>query len=587
MRKSKGNTFVIFVILIVAWIAIYLLRILYLDSDIPNYGVLFYQQVDEGPYGYLALNELNYGCINPDYNVTSVNQYTAPHLRTNIVGNFFIWITMKIFGDTYYGYRMSSVFCMLFNYILIFLILIYINKNYCQNCKQSKLYLLLIFGCLTFDFSYFNAARIVETSIYRMLFILLVITLFFYIKKESFFKYVLLGFLVIFSVFGIYITNVFLVVSFGLFFIYRFCKGDKKKNLRCILGFSIGGGIALLLCECYMRYFWKTGIVENTLKIIDNFSGIGGYIETGTANRFTYFLDFFGNSFNLYNPILFALTLLALPIVIGYAVKKRDDYIVLVFCMYISFFLQTMYSEDYIIRKYIVITPAVIIMIYYLLTHFTDIIQSWGRVKKAIYILYITIISCFIIFVDLYRLKFIEDKSNLDFSWLDKRVIIILSLILTGAFMYLSVIYILKNKFSLRIMFITYVLMTFINIYMITEHNFRNLTFADRNIMIEMNNIDLPDKYIIGNYMISFTLYNKYVSVANYYDDMENMLLKNKNWLYFDYSTNWDPQAEIYIESIIKNPEYHLVMYREFKREKSTLGVVRNVALYKLEKIEN
>ena len=83
---------------ILAWLAIFSIRIIHLDSDMPNYGIAYYQQVDEGPYAYLALNKINYGYINPDLMVDEVDQYTAPHLRTNLVGNLLSYITIKIFG---------------------------------------------------------------------------------------------------------------------------------------------------------------------------------------------------------------------------------------------------------------------------------------------------------------------------------------------------------------------------------------------------------------------------------------------------------------------------------------------------------
>ena len=110
MKSSKK--IIVGTLIAVLWMVLYSLRILNLDADMPNYGIAFYQQIDEGPYSYLALNQLNYGCINPDISVDEVEQYTAPHLRTNLVGNLLTFICLKVFGDTYYGFRLGSIICM-------------------------------------------------------------------------------------------------------------------------------------------------------------------------------------------------------------------------------------------------------------------------------------------------------------------------------------------------------------------------------------------------------------------------------------------------------------------------------------------
>ena len=175
----------------------------------------------------------------------------------------------------------------------------------------------------------------------------------------------------------------------------------------------------------------------------------------------------------------------------------------------------------------------------------------------------------------------------MDFSWWDKRIIFGVTIITTALLLYCILVCVWDRKLVIqKKACILVALSSFvINIYMNWNYIYTNLTFTDRDIMIEMNDMHMESKYVVGQYMLSFTLYNNYVPVINYYDSMEKTLMNNKEWYYFDYSTNWDPGMTGYIDSIITDPDYHLIMEREFVRETKTLGVVRNVALYKIEKI--
>ena len=55
-----------------AWICILLFflfiisRLLFLDEDLPPWGIINYQPIDEGSYAILALNQYNYDAISPD-----------------------------------------------------------------------------------------------------------------------------------------------------------------------------------------------------------------------------------------------------------------------------------------------------------------------------------------------------------------------------------------------------------------------------------------------------------------------------------------------------------------------------------------
>ncbi len=437
------------VLVVVVWLMMFSLRILNLDADSPNYGIGYYQQIDEGPYSYLALHQMNYGCINPDIEIEDINQYTSPHLRTNIIGNLFSIITFKLFGDNYYGMRMSSIFCMLINYILIFYILMKLCSKYSKNVEKDRIIMLVLFFILTLDFTFSLASRIVETSIYRMMFVLLGIVIFLSVK-DSWKRYILLGFVSVFSVFGIYITNLFFVLAcIGILF-FESIFGDRKKQLRKWGGYAIGGGGALVLCECYMQLFWHTGIISNCLQIISNFSNVEGYVDTGASGRIYYLANFFSNSFHLYNPFLLFFSACIFPMLVHICIKRKDQNIIFLVLIYIFFFIQTMVSEDFIIRKYIIVVPIQIFLLYIIGINMKYYIKELQKSTIIFYFTYITACAIFTLSIFLYRFKLMPDSSTLDFTSIDKRILFVFGLcsVLVG------VAYLLYKIFDNMYMFI-------------------------------------------------------------------------------------------------------------------------------------
>ena len=89
-------------------ISIYFLRILNLDQDLPPWGIGYYQPVDEGSYSLLALNYTHYGYLNPTtIGDISYEVNTPLQTRTNIFGNILSIISLSLFGNNYYGFRLK------------------------------------------------------------------------------------------------------------------------------------------------------------------------------------------------------------------------------------------------------------------------------------------------------------------------------------------------------------------------------------------------------------------------------------------------------------------------------------------------
>lgn len=566
-------------------ILLFSIRIIGLDADTINWGILNYQSTDEGVYNYLALNQINFGKINPDFiELGTVQQYTAEHVRTNIVGNFFSFIGIKLLGDNYYGFRISSVICVALIFLLIYLILVEIGRKY--NSLNNNFYIscYLILFYLLFEFTFLGASRITETSIWRLLIIELVIYIFIRPLKESI-KYFLIGFFAVFSVFGIYITNLFFAFSTG-FLILCVLWNRHNSWKKIISHYLIGGCIAVFLCELYFRFFWQTNIITNVKNILQNFSTVSEYDSSvGIYNNLRLVLLFASSNFNLYNIVLFFLFLIYTPFLLIWGIRKKDEFILFLYSIYGGLFIQTFISEDYIARKYIIIAPILIFLLFIskcLNTSFQDMCKN--NLFKFFYLVYFCFIIGFCILIVVFRLFLINDNTRKDISSIDGKIILLFSLI--SIIMTIVYFFVKYKNYHKRIIticfFVIYISSICSNLYMDCKYIFFNKTYSDKKIMQELNTMEIENQYILGLYMVSFCLYNDYIPIVNNYEDMMNMMVQDRTLYYFDYSITWNTDLGNYLNSLLYPYGYELKIVKEFPREMKTFGINRSMALYTL-----
>lgn len=577
-------------IFVISFVTFYMLRVIALDADLPSYGKTGFQQVDEGSYSYLALNKINYGVINPDNIIEEVEQYTAPHLRTNFLGNLFTFAGLKILGDNYYGLRVGSVLCMFLNFVALYCLLGIIDKRYMIGKAYIKWGVMFF---MLFDFMLTVASRVVEPSVYRMFALEIILIMYFIMDDNRLVKPFLLGLVSVFSVFGIYITNLFIVLACITTLIFATYKKGIKKLIVSLGLYGVGGCISLLACNLYYSIFWETNIIRNTWQAIRNFSVYEEYQSVSSVKKLIKIvLNFCGNNFNIYDMGLWMVFLFCIPIVIMVLIKKKDDKLFFCFALYSIFFFQTLYSEDFIQRKYFIIIPVEICIIYIVF----GIVKQYGkemlcstRVKNFM-LVYYNICALFSILILIYRMTWISDGSILDFSKFDRVLILGWGIVCILVMLNIGILWILNltgNLFAKKLYF--YIIcgagLILVNIYMNARYVYTNHTYGDRNTMIAINDMEMESKYIIGSYFLGFSLYNDKIPVVNYYEEMKNMLVEEPALYYFDYSTNF--VSEDYIKGILTDTKYELVMYKEFKRDTQTLGTVRNVALYEVKKVKN
>ena len=576
------------ILIVVIVVLLFTMRIYNIDNDLPAWGIVNYQPMDEGQYATMALNKYNCDSIRLDIKLDSIHFLTSAHIRNNVIGNFFVYIGMVIFGDNYFGFRIASVIFGGLNYLLFLLILYNIKKMYgkeersnCSNWAYIAMGVLLLV-----DFTYTVACRVIETSIYRMFFLELIIFLFtissqndLYEKKIRFF---LAGLLSVGSVFAVYVTNIYIVIA--VFATIIFCGIYKGKDYfyNALFSFIAGAGIAYVLCDLYYNVVWGTSCIVNTMQIIRDFSGTNGY--TGGANLLALFelgFHFVSANSNLYNISILYIFLLLLPIIGKQIFQKKDANIFLIGSAVLFLLLQTFINEDYIVRKYIMVYPLILCLIYYIIVLGVEENISNFLNHDWIYKLIYSVI-CFAVCsgVVLYRLYFIENETYKDFSTTDKYAVLsqLIFIIIAEAIFILHITKVKQSHMFFKQCICCLVLISSIvtNVYFSIKHVYCYNSYTEKELMTNIGN-EVGEDWVYGIYAISFTLYNDIKPVVNNYTVMgQEIESTNVKW-YLDYS------AYAFPEEVMEGNKDRWIEKETYKRDFSTFGTKKSVSLYRIE----
>ena len=567
-------------------------RLLFLDSDLPPWGIINYQPVDEGAYSMLALNLYNYGDISPEIFGGEIEYITSPHIRTNILGNIVIYISLCVFGDNYWGLRISSVFC---GFVILLLFWGTINALLSQYNVKNQIRQWINLGCLFYfilDFNFVMACRVVETSIFRLLFIMIIIFLFVKTNKNIFFKFTLITFIATLSIFGIYITNIFVYLAIFIAIVGYGIKCGKKAFKNGILGIICGGALGLIPLEIYYVSVWNTGAIKNMFNSILSFSFQTGYTSSSSLRTLLKTtVHFFASNSNLYNIVLLAIMVLSIPFLIFLIKKKKDLNILFFLALIVSLYCQTLFSEDYIVRKYIIIYPIYFLLLVTLIAYKNDLKEwihemltnSHAKRNKLIMSIYIVLAIVFCIIMIWFRFFRISDGTINDFS---KKDILILSIIgiVSLIFLFGGIYYFIKNNKKMIICFaVCFLCGITTHLYLNFTYIYINPTYTERQCMIDIGQT-VGDGYVIGSFFpMGYTLYNNIKPIITSADQIAIAMEKHNEIWCLDYSDTNSSDMHGYLDSLFVNSIYQLNNYCDYYRKFSTFGSSRDVALYKIE----
>ncbi len=540
---------------------IYIFRIYKLDIDLPPWGIINYQPMDEGQYVTMALEKYNYGSMRMDFNTDSISFFTSAHMRNNIIGNILVYIGLNIFGDTYYGIRIPSVVVGL----VCFLLFLFLTKKI---SKGNNKYIVLTGILYIFDFPTLMLTRTVETTVYRELFILL--TLFCVADLEdnktiiSNIKILISGFFSVLSVFAVYITNIFLPMALLIFLIIKYRRKGIYELFESIVYFIVGSGIAYIICDLYYAIVWKSSCILNSLQIVHDFGETSGYKSVmGLLD----IINIMATNVSLYNVGVIFLFLTVLPTV--FRRKDSHNIVLLSLCLFMAYIIQTILCEDYVVRKSTMMYPLILLVLVEQIIYDKENLK-YNSILKRIFLLLLYVMMVVIV---IYRLFLIDNNTYLDFSKVDKFVLISQVIIL---FIVLFTI-IRKNIWDKNQTILLIATMSIaVNGYFGYTYVWNNNSYSEKETMIEIGNV-VGNDYVYGIYSIGFTLYNDIKPVVNTYDNMSKDINNlNINW-YLDYE-NYGFPSELQEKTEKKiNEKYN------YKREFLTFGESKGVSLYMIE----
>lgn len=470
-------------------------RVLFLDRDLPPWQLTEYQPIDEFYYSITGFNLYHYGQVAPRI----VSYVPTDGTIENLLGNILTFITLKIFGNTYFGLRMPSVIAS----FLTFLMLYFIFRRRLDN--DDKKFKVIIFWMiyLVFDFSFLIAGRVFEPTIFRTLALILVI----YFgalcwspnkpltEKHSFW----FGILSMLSILFVYSMNIFIFFALLFTIIMSSVKEDWKCILKRIIFYLFGASLVLFIFFLYRMLFTNTIQIEYSV-----------FFPSVYFRLRKFFRIFLTNIFRL-NPAFLFVCLLHLPVFIYKTYKSRDVFSILILGLLGSLSCQSFFYNAYYYRKLVIFLPLAIVMIVEATDYIDIFIERTSGFFKSVILAFSLLITLFCIY---YQYRFLPGIIGHKIYHLNIAVFIVLAC-------YIICRYFLNIISPSKIAILVFCLLFIPNIFLSDKYIYRNLSYNYRNSMIAVAQ-KINGKIIAGGWSFSMRLYNTSVPIINVYSYMYN-----------------------------------------------------------------
>lgn len=589
LRPSLRKSYIVFIVFLII-LVLFCMRGIDLEKDVPNLGLAMYQPIDEGAYSTVAINLSHYGNLHttPD----GFELQTSPHFRSNMLGNSIQYITFQFFGNNFYGMRLPSVFCAIGIFFLLACSIKELNHLFGENKKRYRIALLVILAYMCADFIFLVASRQFEPSIFRCFFTLLTFYIFLKQRKSKRMRYFWLAFLSIASIFFVYLSNFFVLVI-GLFIcIVLILQKNKKDFWHAFSFYCLGAVVAFLIAELYYRLVWDTTAIQNLLAAFSTFAQIQDYtVITQNASPILFLKNiaaFFTSNIFFYNPLLLILTLWSLIINLWIVIKKKDLIYAFIIGAILGLLFQTAFSEDYIMRKSIVILPLLLINImlaFYKSKDFLEVLQRQKCITKHILFIIFSVLIILILW-KASRVRF--DVYSADFSVTDLNCLLISSIIQCGGcllYLYFTYINPSNRKAVPCIAFIISLICVFsVNIYFSFSQVYLCQQYTEKQVALDLGK-SAGNNYVVGAYVYEYSLYNEVkpliIARTQYVEYVNSPLIQ----YYFDYAA---PSYEQNLnEQVLSGGNYRFELYRTFPRAFIQRGFDGPVGLYEKYGIQN
>jgi hypothetical protein len=368
-RAVLGTSLAVFSVVFVAS------RLWLIEGDLAPFEMTNFQKIDAFYYAALAFEWFD-GNFDPQ----ALRDRAVSSLPNGIFYNVLVYLNLLLFGDTYFGFRLNVVVVGLV-VSLIFSYVMYLRFSYSGLFLSCAIYLI--------TFPWFMASLDVEPTIYRLLHlsaVLLVVVLHDWsATPQSRSYYFWLSVVAYFGPFFVYPTNVFVIPVLIAFFLLRSIAGNDYRSFANFIAMNF---LALLLVAA--AWLLSTVLIFGGVDPVVQFFGplIGARVAIGSEMGFLEQILFNFrkiDGFFLFRQLpgtyyIYIVGLLLATVRLGEAVlrsflgtdAKRDwsrndaiDYFLSFAAL--AFFCQTLFINDYPLKKLLFLTPF---LIYFILVLF-------------------------------------------------------------------------------------------------------------------------------------------------------------------------------------------------------------------------
>lgn len=547
------------------------LRIFNLDCDLPPFGISYYQSIDEGLYSKMAINLYKYDSL---LNTADFSLYTAPNYRANIIGNILQYISLKILGNNYYGFRIAYVIIAMLALFLIIKTVEEITKQYGISVKNSRFFILSIMIFVIADFSYLMMSRTVENSNIRVA--ILILSIYIFVKANTKYRYFLLSFIGILSIFLVYYSHIVTIATASVLVLNSLFRKNWEHTKKIIIQYLLGILLGIIIAELYYLLVWNTGAFSNLFKAIFDFSDrINTVQSAGLLKKLVKGVFLFLNS----NMFFYSFAFLFLSIVsiifnIGYAIKKNDEIYLLINVIIILGFVQSVLTQDWMERKAIVFYPALIINIILFIINISKnrlVVNIKQSTKKICYTLF-----CIALLINIYTMFRLHINYSYFYDFGKADILIVL---ISIAFQFVCIVifvykYIFKKNYNGKLYYCIIMLsVVVINLFFSFKYVYLNDSYVSKKTMKEIGNIVGQD-YIAGPYAYGFSLYNDCKMISNKNLQVKQLVDEGYVEYVLDYST-----GPYYANQIL--PEDMRELIYESPHSVKAFGWYNYIGLYK------
>lgn len=566
MKFFFNKTSCVFWLLLVLFIVS---RCVMLDSDIPLPGVSEYFALDECYYNHAAFNLYHYG----EYAHRVIAYVDDIRVNNNVLENLITYLTLKIWGNNYYGLRMSSVLAATLIFIGIYIILLEppfkrrvfkdvaakagggesafqpeenIGKAEAEkHAEEPKPYdketelgdkqfgvivpVLLIMLFFLIDFPFLMSGRIAEPTVFRMLAMVAVILVVVELNRRnitnSFSGSVLLGFLAFTTVFFVYIYNAFIFAALCLSVAAWNRPAGWQQVIKSVSAYLLGAILAFLCFMGFTHYVFDSSLSAFFDVLAPYSYRMTGYGQGMLANPRHYFMNllavFSTNLFRLNIAIMF-LFIVSLPVTVCRAIREKEALVILFCNLTLLLILQCVVVNDFNFRKLIIIAPLVAAQILLAVGYSREFGRLLVRYPWAarMFSIYWLMGGCFfVLFMHLGSIKpallnsQIIVNSNIQLPGDINRVNLAVFIIF---FIIVTLFYLGNKTISRKWMAFAMVVLLIPGLYLNTRYVYLNPTYCIRDNMIAMRD-KVDDKVIAGGVGYGFRLYNTSTPVLDFY----------------------------------------------------------------------